>query len=40
MLDQNDKSAVIVSYDDWRVAFDRQDPTIKINKFIILGVGS
>ena len=40
MLDQNDKYAVIVSYDNWRGAFDRQDPTITINKFIKLGVRS
>ena len=38
MLDQNDKSAVIVSYDDWRGAFKRQDPTININKFIKYGL--
>ena len=40
MLDQNDKYAVIVSYDNWRGAFDRQDPTIMIKKFIELGVRS
>ena len=29
-----------MSYDDWKGAFDRQDPTITINKFIRLGVRS
>ena len=38
MLRKKDKSAVIVSYDDWKGAFGRQDPTIKINKIIKLGV--
>ena len=33
-----DKSAVIASCLDWSSAFDRQDPTIAIQKFIQLGV--
>ena len=33
-----DKSAVIASCLDWSAAFDRQDPTIAIQKFIQLGV--
>ena len=39
LLDQHpDRSAVIASYLDWASAFDRQDPTIAIKKFIQLGV--
>ena len=35
LLDQNpDRSAVIATYLDWASAFDRQDPTIAIRKFI------
>ena len=33
-----DKSAVIASCLDWSAAFDRQDPTLAIKKFIHLGV--
>ena len=33
-----DKSAVIASCLDWSAAFDRQDPTLAISKFIKLGV--
>ena len=33
-----DKSAVIATSLDWSQAFDRQDPTIAIQKFIQLGV--
>ena len=33
-----DRSAVIASCLDWSAAFDRQDPTIAIQKFIQLGV--
>ena len=33
-----DKSAVIMTCLDWAAAFDRQDPTITIKKFIQLGV--
>ena len=33
-----DKSAVIMTSLDWAAAFDRQDPTIAIKKFIQLGV--
>ena len=35
-----DKSAVIASCLDWSAAFDRQDPTLAISKFIKLGVRS
>ena len=39
LLDQHsDRSAVIATCLDWKAAFDRQDPTIAINKFIKLGV--
>ena len=39
LLDTNhDKSAVIASCLDWSAAFDHQDPTIAIQKFIQLGV--
>ena len=40
MLDQySDKSAaVIAAFLDWAAAFDRQDPTIAIQKFIKIGV--
>ena len=34
----NDKSAVIMTCLDWSAAFDRQDPTLAIKKFIKLGV--
>ena len=42
LLDSNNTTspAVMVSFADWRGAFDRQDPTITINKFIQLGVRS
>ena len=42
LLDSNSTTspAVIVGLADWRGAFDRQDPTITINKFIQLGVRS
>ena len=39
LLDSNtERSAVIAACVDWQAAFDRQDPTIAINKFIALGV--
>ena len=39
LLDKHpDKSAVIMTCLDWSSAFDRQDPTIAIQKFIQLGV--
>ena len=39
LLDRNsDKSAVIMTAVDWKNAFDRQDPTKAVNKFIQLGV--
>ena len=39
LLDENpDKSAVIAAFVHWATAFDRQDPTIGIMKFIQLGV--
>ena len=39
LLDQHpDKSAVIAASLDWTAAFDRQDPTLAIKKFIELGV--
>ena len=39
LLDENpDRSAVIMTCLDWAQAFDRQDPTIAIKKFIQLGV--
>ena len=39
LLDRHsDKSSVIASFLDWMSAFDRQDPTIAIEKFIKLGV--
>ena len=39
LLDRHtDKSAVIATYLDWSAAFDRQDPTLAIKKFIQLGV--
>ena len=42
LLDHNHTTspAVMVSFADWRGAFDRQDPTITINKFIQLGIRS
>ena len=41
LLDQNNqKSAVLMAGLDWSSAFDRQDPTIAIEKFIKLGVRS
>ena len=41
LLDKSSTSpAVMVSFADWRGAFDRQDPTITISKFIRLGVRS
>ena len=39
LLDSNpDRSAVIAACVDWQAAFDRQDPTIAITKFLALGV--
>ena len=39
LIDQNpDRSAVIASLLDWAAAFDRQDPTPAIQKFIKMGV--
>ena len=39
LLDRyNDKSAVIAASIDWAAAFDRQDPTLAIKKFIEIGV--
>ena len=39
LLDQNpDKSAIIALSLDWASAFDRQDPTIAIKKFLQMGV--
>ena len=38
MLDANKSSAVIASMVDWASAFDRQDPTLAIEKFLKLGV--
>ena len=39
LLDQQpDRSAVIAASVDWMAAFDQQDPTIAIRKFIELGV--
>ena len=39
LLDQHsDKSAVIATSLDWAAAFDRQDPTIAIQKFVKLGI--
>ena len=39
LLDRNqDRSAVIMALVDWKAAFDHQDPTLAIEKFILLGV--
>ena len=39
LLDSNNtRSAVIASLVDWSSAFDRQDPTLAIEKFIKMGV--
>ena len=38
ILQLPDKSAVIATYLDWSSAFDRQDPTLAIKKFIQIGV--
>ena len=39
LLDQNpDRSAVVATCLDWAAAFDRQDPTIAVKKFLELGV--
>ena len=39
LLDENpDRSAVVATCLDWAAAFDRQDPTIAVKKFIELGV--
>ena len=39
LLDRHpDKSAVIAAFIDWASAFDRQDPTLSIQKFISIGV--
>ena len=41
LLDRHhDRSAVIMTCLDWSAAFDRQDPTLAIQKFIQLGVRS
>ena len=41
LLDNNNnKSAVIAALVDWSSAFDRQDPTLAIQKFIKMGVRS
>ena len=40
MLERSNKLAVLVSYVDWRGAFDTHDLTFTINKFIKLGVRS
>ena len=39
LLDRHvDKSAVIAAFVDWSAAFDRQDPTLAIKRFIEIGV--
>ena len=39
LLDRRpDRSAVIMTLLDWSAAFDRQDPTLAIKKFIQLGI--
>ena len=38
LLDSTDTAAVIAAMVDWAAAFDRQDPTLAIKKFIELGV--
>ena len=38
LLDSTDSAAVIAAMVDWSAAFDRQDPTIAIQKFIKMGV--
>ena len=39
LLDKHpDRSAVVATCLDWAAAFDRQDPTIAVKKFIELGV--
>ena len=39
LLDSNtERSAVIAAFIDWQAAFDRQDPTMAIKKFLELGV--
>ena len=40
MLDKNKGAAVIASMVDWASAFDRQDSTLAIKKFINMGVRS
>ena len=38
MDNNNNKSAFIATLIDWSSAFDRQDPTLAIQKFLQLGV--
>ena len=38
LLDENNKSAVIASLLDWSSAFDRQDPTLAVKKFLEIGI--
>ena len=38
LLDKNAKPAVMLTMVDWKVAFDLQDPTLAIKKFIKMGV--
>ena len=39
LLDRHtDRSAIILTFLDWKAAFDRQDPTLAVKKFIQLGV--
>ena len=38
LLDSTDSAVVIAAMIDWAAAFDRQDPTLAIKKFIHLGV--
>ena len=39
LLDSNtERSAIIAAFVDWQAAFDRQDPTLAIDRFLALGV--
>ena len=38
LLESKEKSVVVASMVDWAAAFDRQDPTLAIQKFIKMGV--
>ena len=39
LLDRNtERSAIIAAFVDWQAAFDRQDPTLAIDRFLALGV--